>query len=274
MIEILNYSFFQLALIAIVVVSIASAIIGTYVVSRRMVFVAGGITHASFGGLGLGFYAGINPVLTAGIFAVASAIGVDYLTTRSRVREDTAIGVVWALGMALGTIFIFLTPGYVPELTTFLFGNILTVSTGDLIALTVFLIVLLVLMAMFYRSIIACAFDGDFARTQGLPARTINLMMTILTSICIVLTIRLIGVMLLMSLFTMPQVIAELRVHRFMPMMLWSVAISVACSVAGLFLSALIGVPASATIVMLLVVVYIIVRICTAIKHHAIKTAL
>ncbi|MBR5102326.1 MAG: metal ABC transporter permease [Muribaculaceae bacterium] len=272
--EILSYKFFQLALLAIVVVSIASAIIGTYVVSRRMVFVTGGITHASFGGLGLGFYAGINPVLTAGAFAVASAIGIDYLSTRSHVREDTAIGVVWALGMALGTIFIFLTPGYVPELTSFLFGNILTVSIGDLIALVVFLVVLIAMLALFYRSIVSCAFDTDFSHTQGLPARTINLIMTIMTALCIVLTIRLIGVMLLMSLFTMPQVIAELRVHRFAPMMRWSVVISLLCSVTGLFLSALVGVPASATIVMLLVVVYVAVRIITAINRHAIKKRL
>ena len=134
MFDIFSYTFFQNAVIGIMLVSIASAIIGTYVVCRRMVFVTGGITHASFGGLGLGFYAGLSPALTAGIFAIASALGVEWLSTRQHVREDSAIGVVWALGMALGTIFIFLTPGYVPELSSFLFGNVLTIGTADLIA--------------------------------------------------------------------------------------------------------------------------------------------
>ena len=112
--DILNYTFFQHALLGVMFVSLASAIIGTYVVSRRMVFITGGITHACFGGLGLGFYLGANPIAIAGAFAVASAVGVEWMANRYKVREDSAIGVVWALGMALGTIFIFLSPGYVP----------------------------------------------------------------------------------------------------------------------------------------------------------------
>ncbi|MDO4510299.1 MAG: metal ABC transporter permease [Bacteroidales bacterium] len=261
MLDIFSYSFFQHALIGIILVSIASAIIGTYVVCRRMVFVTGGITHASFGGLGLGFYAGLSPVVTAGIFAIASALGVEWLSERQRVREDSAIGVVWALGMALGTIFIFLTPGYVPELSSFLFGNILTISHTDLIAFGVYLAVLLSVMALFFPAIRSCAFDPNFARTQGLPVRAINLMMTVLTSVCIVLTIRLIGIMLLMSLFTMPQMIAELRTSRLLPLMGWAVAISLACSMGGVLLSIVLSVPVSSTIVLLLIILYVLARI-------------
>lgn len=260
-IDIFNYSFFQNALIGIILVSIASALIGTYVVCRRMVFVTGGITHASFGGLGLGFYAGLSPAVTAGIFAIASALGVEWLSTRQHVREDSAIGVVWALGMALGTIFIFLTPGYVPELSSFLFGNILTISVADLVAFAIYLAVLLAVMALFFRPIRSCAFDPNFARTQGLPVNAINLMMTVLTSVCIVLTIRLIGIMLLMSLFTMPQMIAELRTRRLLPLMLWSVVISLVCSLGGIFLSIALSVPVSATIVLLLIITYVLARI-------------
>ena len=171
--EILSYTFFQHALAGLLLVSIASAIIGTYVVSRRMVFITGGITHASFGGLGLGFYAGLNPVVAAGAFAVAAAMGVEWLTRSGHVREDSAIGVVWALGMALGTIFIFVTPGYVPELTSFLFGNVLTIDTPDLIAFALYLVVLVACMALFFRPIVACAFDCDFARTQGHAAHVV-----------------------------------------------------------------------------------------------------
>ena len=147
--EIFEYTFFQNALIGLLLVSIASALIGTYVVARRMMFVAGGVTHASFGGLGLGYFLGISPILTAGVFAVASAVGVEWLSTRQRVREDSAISVVWALGMALGILFVFLTPGYVPELQSFLFGNILTITHSDLLLFAGFLVALLVVTALF-----------------------------------------------------------------------------------------------------------------------------
>lgn len=260
-IDIFNYTFFQNAIIGIVLVSIASAIVGTYVVCRRMVFVTGGITHASFGGLGLGFYAGLSPALTAGVFAIVSALGVEWLARSGRVREDSAIGVVWALGMALGTIFIFLTPGYVPELSSFLFGNILTIGTTDLILFAIYLAVLVAVVTGFFPVIRSCAFDPNFAATQGLPVRSVNLVMTILTSVCIVLTIRLIGIMLLMSLFTMPQMIAENFTRNFRPMALISVAASVVCSVAGLVASYVLNVPASATIVIMLVVAYTVARL-------------
>ena len=124
----LDYTFFQYALVGLVIISIAGSMIGTYITTRRMVSITGGITHACFGGLGLGYFLGISPVITAAVFAVASALGIESLSTRYRVREDSAIAVVWSLGMAVGILFVFLTPGYVPELNSFLFGNVLTLS--------------------------------------------------------------------------------------------------------------------------------------------------
>ena len=259
--DILNYTFFQHALLGVMFVSLASAIIGTYVVSRRMVFITGGITHACFGGLGLGFYLGANPIAIAGAFAVASAVGVEWMANRYKVREDSAIGVVWALGMALGTIFIFLSPGYVPELTSFLFGNVLTITTTDIVMFAIFLAILLLFFTAFYHPIVSCAFDRDFATTRALPANAINMAMTVMIAVCIVLTIRLIGIMLLMSLLTMPQMIAELFTIRLRPMMAISAAVSLTCSVLGLFCSFWIAVPASATIVLLLISAYILARI-------------
>ena len=112
----LDYTFFQYALVGLVIISIAGSMIGTYITTRRMVSITGGITHACFGGLGLGYFLGISPVITAAVFAVASALGIESLSTRYRVREDSAIAVVWSLGMAVGILFVFLTPGYVPEM--------------------------------------------------------------------------------------------------------------------------------------------------------------
>lgn len=249
---------------ALLLVSVASALVGTYVVARRMMFVAGGVTHASFGGLGLGYYLGVSPVMMAGAFAVASAIGVEWLSTRQRVREDSAISVVWALGMALGILFVFLTPGYVPELQSFLFGNILTVTAADLTVFAVFLAVLLIVMAVLFRPIVACAFDSDYARTIGMPVALVNGLMTVLVSVCIVLTLKLIGIMLLMSLFAIPQMIAEVFTCRLRPMMALAAGVSAVCSVAGLLLAYATDIPASATIVLTLIASYAAVRLLKA----------
>ena len=179
MLDILNYSFFQNALLGILLVSIASAMIGTYIVTRRMVFITGGITHACFGGLGLGYFLSVNPIMAAGVFAVASSIGVEWMAKRQNIREDSAIAVIWALGMAIGTLFIFLTPGYVPDLNSFLFGNILTISRTDIYAFAVFLAVLSVFFLLFYRQIIACAFDRDFAATKQMHVERYGKMMVV-----------------------------------------------------------------------------------------------
>ena len=144
MTELFGYTFFQNAIIGIVIISISAAIIGSYIVTRRLVAISGGVTHACFGGLGLGYYLGLNPILMASIFAVASSVGVEWMASRYKVREDSAIAVVWSLGMAIGVLFIFLTPGYVPELNSFLFGNILTITVSDLWAFGVYTIVLIV----------------------------------------------------------------------------------------------------------------------------------
>ena len=138
MLELLQYSFFTNALLGILLISVASAFIGTYIITRRLVSMSGGITHACFGGLGLGYYLGINPVIMASVFAIAASAGVEWISDKYRVREDSAIAVMWALGMAVGVLFIFLTPGYVPELNSFLFGNILTISQYDLLAFFIY----------------------------------------------------------------------------------------------------------------------------------------
>ena len=269
MFEIFNYAFFQNALLGVLLVSVASAMIGTYIVTRRLVFITGGITHACFGGLGLGYYLGINPIFAAGVFAVASSLGVEWMSARQNVREDSAIAVVWAFGMAIGTLFIFLTPGYVPDLNSFLFGNILTISRSDIAAFAIFLVVLAMFFLLFYRCIIVCAFDRDFAATKQIPVTVVNSIMSVMVAVCVVLTIRLIGIMLLMSLLTMPQMIAELFATRFGKMMMLSVLAGLLCSVLGLVGSYLFGVylvsvPASVTIVLMLIVVYAAARVIRA----------
>lgn len=260
MLDLFQYPFFRLALIAVSIISIAAAIIGTYIITRRMVAIAGGVTHACFGGLGLGYFLGISPVVMATVFAIGSSLCVNRMSTNMRLRADSAIAVIWAVGMAIGVIFVFLTPGYVPELNSFLFGNILTVTAGDVWIFAGYTAVLIAVFALKFNTIVACAFDRDFARVSGLPVKTVETVMTVMIAVCIVLTIRLVGIMLLMSMMSLPMIIAETFTHRLRPMMMLSAAISLVCSIGGLLIGAVIDIPCSALIVLILAGVFIITR--------------
>lgn len=266
--ELFHYDFFLNALMAVVLLSISSAMIGTYIISRRLVSISGGVTHACFGGLGLGYFLGVSPVAMAALFAIGSSLGVQWMASRQQVREDSAIAVIWAIGMAVGTLFIFLTPGYVPELNSFLFGNILTITRSDLWAFLLFTIVLTLFMSARYKQIVTCAFDADFARVRRLPVTFINTAMTVLVAVCIVLTIRLVGVMLLMSMFSLPQMTAETMARRFGSIMRLSIAVSLLCSISGLMLATVINVPCSALIVLTMASVYIAARAAASVRER------
>lgn len=268
MIEYLQLPYFRNALIGVTLLSVVAGIVGTYIVSRRMVSIAGGITHTCFGGLGLGNFIGFNPVAMAAVFAVGAAFGVEWMSQRQRMREDTAIAVVWALGMALGILFVSLTPGYVPELTAFLFGTILMITPADLWAIGIYTLLLVGFYALCYRKIVICAFDRDFARVNHLPVKFINYTMTIFVAIGIVLAIRLVGIMLLMAMMSLPQLVAELRYHRFGSITIASTIISLACSLSSLALCTIIDVPCSSIIVIVLVAVYLLAWTLTALHRH------
>lgn len=259
--DILFYPFFQRAMLGVALISVAVAVIGVYIMSRRLVFISGGITHACFGGLGFGYWMGVSPVAMAAVAAILGSLGVEWLSRTRHVRSDSAIAVVWAVGMALGILFIFLTSGYVPELNSFLFGNVLTVTDADLWSFAIFAAVLSALFLCFYRVIVAVAFDPDFARVSHLPVRLVGYAMTVMVAVAIVLTIRLVGIMLLMSLLSLPQMIAEVWCRRFKTLIFASLGIAVGAGIGGLFLAYFIGVPASATIVLLLAAIYILVSV-------------
>lgn len=266
--DLLSFDFFRNALIAILLIGVASAKIGTYKISRRLVSIAGGVTHACFGGLGLGYFLGISPILMAGVTAIASAGAVEWMSASGKIREDSAIGVIWSVGMAVGVLFVFLTPGYVPELNSFLFGNILTIGTADLLAFAIYDALLILFFIFCYRTIIACAFDRDFARVSGMPERLVNYTMTAFIAIAIVLTIRLVGVMLLMSMFTLPQMSAELWSRSVGGIMMRAVCISILSGILALGLGAYVDVPLSALIVLVLSCVYILCKLITLVGRQ------
>lgn len=232
--DLLSFQFFQNALWASLLSAIVCGIVGSYIVVRRIVFISGGITHASFGGLGLGLYLGVNPIITACLTAVLASLGIDRLSRTSKLSEDSAIAGIWALGMALGVLFMHLTPGYTTGLSSYLFGNILLVGFSDLMALLGIAILLIALFAYCYRPILYSIFDSDFAQTRGLNARAWNLALLIVSSIAMVLSIRLVGIMLLMSLLTIPQGIMLRYTSSFKCVLLGSILLNLLGNILGL----------------------------------------
>jgi len=258
--DILQYTFFQNALIGSLLTAITCGIVGTYVVARRLVFISGGITHASFGGLGLGFFLGMNPILMAMAFSILSAFGVEWVSKTQNVREDSAIAGVWSLGMALGVIFIFLTPGYAPNLSAYLFGNILTVSYQDILWIAILALLLIVTFCLFTREILYVAFDRDFAVTQRLPVRWVEYVMMLFIAVTIVLSIRLVGIMLLMSLLTLPQITVNIFTSDFKKIIIGSIFMGFLGCVAGLIFSYLFNIPSGAIIILVLVILFLLAK--------------
>ncbi len=248
-------------LLGAVFASITAGLAGTYIVSRRMVFLSGGITHASFGGIGIGYYAGINPVVGAAVFSILSALGVEYLSVRHKIREDSAIGILWAFGMATGIIFIYMTPGYSPNLLSYLFGSILTVTNADIIALGILSVILILYFGFFYRTILYISFDEEFARTYSKHVDIFKYITTSLIALTIVLNIRMAGVVLVISLLTIPPNIAMLLSKDYLKIVLLSIAAGFIGTAVGYTISYFAGIPVGATIIFTLVILWVLVKI-------------
>lgn len=258
--EIAEYRFLQHALAAAVLSGVTCGLIGSWIVARRSVFISGGITHASFGGIGMAYYLGWNPILGAAIFALASAMGIEWARSRMKIREDSAIGMVWSVGMALGIIFIALTPGYAPNLTAILFGNILTVTMEDLVAGGIVAAVTAVVFALWMRPLMYIAFDAEYSRSQGIPTRTAGYAMAALTALAIVFSIRAVGIVLLISLLTFPAAIINSLTRSFPKIAVWSAVVAVAANLAGLWTSWRWNIPTGAATIFTLVVLLIAVK--------------
>ena len=254
--NLLQYTFFQHALLGSLLASIACGIIGTYIVTRRLVFISGGITHASFGGIGLGLFAGISPILSAAVFSVFSAFGVEWLSRRKDMREDSAIAVFWTLGMALGIMFSFLSPGFAPDLSAYLFGNILTINQTDLWMLGILALLLTGFFYLFIRPIVYIAFDREFARSQRLPVALFEYILMGFIALTIVSCLRMVGIVLAISLLTLPQMTANLFTYRFKYIIWLSIAIGYFSCLGGLWLSYQLQVPSGAAIIFTSILIY------------------
>lgn len=269
--EILGYTFFQNALLGAFLASILCGFIGTYIVTRRLVFISGGITHASFGGIGIGVYAGINPIFSAMLFAILSAFGVQWMSKETEVRKDSAIAMFWTLGMSIGIICCFLTPGFMPDLPSFLFGSILTIGSSDLWLLGILTVAVVLLFMFLLRPIQSVAFDSTFARSQHLPVTAIEYMMMALIAMTIVATLKMVGIVLAISLLTIPQMTANLFTYSYRRMIILSILIGWIDCMLGLYASYMLNVPSGATIIFISILVFIVCKLISSLQTHKTK---
>lgn len=262
--ELFNYDFFQKAFLAAIFASISCGIIGSYIVSKRIVFISGGITHASFGGIGLAFFLGFNPLLGAVLFAVLSALGIQFFTKIAEIREDSSIAIWWSLGMAMGIIFIFLTPGYTPNLMSYLFGNILTVTISELWWMFALNLIIILFFAFLINNILFIAFDEEFARAAGMPVSLFNYLTITLIALTVVLNIRVVGIILILSLLTIPQATANLFTKDFKKLIVLSSVFAFIGTISGLFISYFLNIPSGAAIIFTLVILFGLMRLFKA----------
>ena len=262
--DILAYDFLAYAFIACILSGITCAIIRSYVVARRIVFLSGGLTHASFG-------AGFSPLLGALGFASISAVGIEYASRRIGIREDSATGIIWSIGMATGALFMSLRAGYATDLTSYLFGNILLVGRDDVVWLGVLTAVVILGSIVWLRRIMYITFDEEFARSQGVATTITAYVMSIVVSTTIVLSIKVMGIILLLSLISMPTVIVNMLTKDYLLIALWSAVIAVICNIIGFAFSYTFDLPTGSCIIFILTATLICVKLFTLCRRVRLK---
>jgi len=257
----LQYEFLRNAFIAGLLISLACALVGTLIVMRKMVYLAGGIAHIAFGGVGIGIFMGINPVYSALAFSLLSAFGMGLGLKRLKISEDSAIGVLWATGMAIGALFVGLTKSYVPDLMVYLFGNILLVSPSDIKTMLILDGIIFLLTRGLWKELLAVSFDPDFAWVCGVKVRFIETIFLIMVATSCVILIHAVGIVLILALLTIPTLISRHFYRELKNMMILSGLFSFGLIMAGLVLSYFLNLPSGATIVLLSGIVFGIVEI-------------
>jgi len=245
-----SYDFMRNAVLAGILVSIACGIVGTLVVLNRIVFLSGGIAHAAYGGIGLAFFLRIDPVIGAITFSTLSSLVMGWVQRKTRQRADTLIGVMWAVGMALGIIFINLSPGYKADLMSYLFGSILAVSTVDIWLMLGVSILIIVMVSVFYRLLLAISFDETFARVRNIPVDALYMGMIITIGLTVVVAMRVVGLIMIIALLTIPPAIATLFLKSMWKIMLLASGLSVLFTMIGLLVSYSLNLTSGAAIIL------------------------
>ncbi len=270
MIEILKYQFVQNAIYSLLLASLACGIVGSFVVVKRISYIAGGIAHISFGGIGLGYFLGMDPILVTIPFSAGSAVGIGLLNRFTRLGEDIAIGILWAMGMAAGVLLIYLTPGYAPDLFGYLFGNVLAVPPSDLWVMFALDFAIILSVAAFFEYFKSVSFDETFANVRGINATAFYLFLLVLVALSVILLIKTIGVILVIAYLTIPAAIGRQFTHSLTRLMALSAAIGALFGLAGFAVSYFFDLPTGATIVIVMGAGFVAI---SALRRFAMRVA-
>lgn len=256
--EALQFTFMRNALAASLLVSIACGIIGTYVVVNRIVFISGGIAHAAYGGIGLGYFFKFNPTLGAIAFSLLAALGMGAVQRKTRERADTIIGVMWAIGMAVGVILIDRSAGYKSDLMSYLFGSILSVPAADLVLMALLDGLIILTVIFFYKELQAISFDETFAFLQNVPVNLIYVLLLALIAVTVVMMMRVVGLIMVIAMLTIPAAISGMFVRSLKSMMALSAVLGIVFSITGLWISYTWNLTSGATIILVSGFAYLI----------------
>ena len=261
MLEILQYDFIQNAIISGVLISIAAGVIGSLVVVNKITFLTGAIAHSAYGGIGLAIFFSLPVLFGATLFAVVVAIIIAIITLKNKSRIDAIIGMMWASGMAIGIIFVDLTPGYNVDLMSYLFGSIIAVSSEDLLFMTLLDIFIVIVVALFYKEILAVSYDSEFASLRGINVKFFYTLILILSALCVVAAIKAVGLILVIALLTIPTYLAETFCSKLSSLMFFSSSLATIFTLLGLVLSYVYDISSGASIIVVSVAVLALVKI-------------
>ena len=271
--EIFNYAFMRSALIVGILSSICCGIIGTYIVNKKMVFISSSISHASYGGIGIGVYLIYffklplnDPLIFGLIFSILSGVLILILKDFFGVDGDLGIGIMMSFGMAIGIIFSFMTPGYQADMSTYLFGNILLSNSTNIISLLILDIITIIFFVIFYKAIVYSSFDENFYKLYGVPVKFVNYFMIIIISSAIIINIKTIGIILIISILTIPQATAAIIARKYSVIIYLSILFSFLGILFGLLFSYIFNIPSGPAIIVALIVIMLIVKIGAFVK--------
>lgn len=259
---ILKYNFLQNAIMAAVLASVTCGVIGTYIMEKKLVMMSGGIAHTAFGGIGLGYFLKVEPILTALGVSVIAAVAIAAVKRKALTDSDLLIGMFWSLGMALGVVFIAMTPGYPPDIASYLFGNILAVSKADLRLILALDVLVVITVTVFFQAFKAYIFDEEFASVAGMPVKYLEYLLFILVAVTVVVLIRVVGIILVIALLTAPPAIAKQFTFDMKKIMLISVVLGILFCLAGLWFSYKVRLASGASIVLVAVTTYAVAALC------------
>ncbi|WP_369711661.1 metal ABC transporter permease [Leptotrichia sp. HSP-334] len=272
--EIFNYAFMRNALIVGILSSICCGIIGTYIVNKKMVFISSSISHASYGGIGIGVYLIYffklplnDPLIFGLIFSILSGILILILKDFFGVNGDLGIGIMMSFGMAIGIIFSFMTPGYQADMSTYLFGNILLSNSMNIISLLILDIITIIFFIIFYKAIVYSSFDENFYKLYGVPVKFVNYFMIIIISSAIIINIKTIGIILIISILTIPQATAAIIARKYSVIIYLSILFSFLGILFGLLFSYIFNIPSGPAIIVALIVIMLIVKVGAFVKE-------